>query len=144
MDNASKGKFGEEYVMKWLLKTKKFDKVIEAKNVNGCDLVAYRNGKRYLIEVKTTEKSKWGIPDMHDTEMSQKAGGWYFNADYLYLVRLGAGKKVKRIDIVTKKEINKFFKKHTTLIRIRTSALQTAMKNALVGTSEYPTNNSKL
>ena len=57
MNNASKGKFGEEFLMKWLLKLRKFDKVIKKKNVNGCDLFAYKKGKRYLIEVKTTERS---------------------------------------------------------------------------------------
>lgn len=135
MDNASKGNFGEKYIMIWLVKTKQFDKVVPAKNINGCDLIAYKNSKPYKIEVKTTETREWGIPDMHDTEMSQKADGWYFNADYLYLVRLKSYKKVKRIDIVTKKEINKFAKKHKALIRIRTSALQTAMKSGLVGKS---------
>lgn len=130
MNNAKKGEFGEQFVAKYL-KTHGFHQIKKAVGINGCDLLATKNRHVYKIEVKTSN-NQFGIPDMHHTEFICVKNGYYFVADFLYIVRLD-GNKINRLDILTKKEVNKHAKNHKLILRIRPTKLKTDLKNKIVG-----------
>ena len=94
----------------------------------GCDIEASKNGKPYRIEVKTTQKDE-GIPDCYHTEFSKLNK---FLPDFLYVVRLDDNFKLKRVEILTRREVNKYTHQRTERVRI-SSKLKTALKKRRVG-----------
>ena len=127
MDNASKGKHGEEFVVDYL--TRKGYDVKYPSNTKGCDIIASKDGEDLHIEVKTTQNLQGGIPDMHDSEFDISDDGIFIKADYLYIVRLSNTDELKYIDILSKEDVDKFAKDHTIVKRVRTGKLETALKN---------------
>src|SRR5690606_758972 len=120
ISNASKGNFGELYVAKYLARQ---GYEVEVSTKNGSDLVARKGRKSICIEVKTTQNLKGGIPDMFVTEFIKKKGKWLFVADYLYVLRIDKKGKPFQLDILSKKEIDKYSATHRTVTRIRTTKL---------------------
>lgn len=132
MTNAEKGKLGEKYVSNYL-KSKGFSVILSKEN--GSDLIAKKQARSIRIEVKTTSNLAGGIPDMHTTEFEKKKRNWLFVADYLYIVRLNDRAIPTQLDILTKKEIDKYANSHKTVIRVRTTKLDKDLNKGNVGKS---------
>jgi Holliday junction resolvase-like predicted endonuclease len=132
LTNSEKGKLGEEFVRRWLCDN---GYVIDSQRENGCDMVAEKDGERIRIEVKTTSDANGGIPDMHDTEFEWRGDGWYFVADYLYIVRLNDRNEPVRMDVLSKEEIDSLADKHRAVSRIRVTALGRAVGSGKLGRS---------
>ena len=130
LTNYFKGTFGEKFVFEYL--TKKGYKVFPSPN-NGSDLIAKKGKKTFSIEIKTSGNLKGGIPDMHSTEFIKKNGKWFFVAGYLYIVRIDKKNKPIQIDILNKKEIDRYANTHKTIIRIRTTKLDKDLFKKIVG-----------
>lgn len=130
MDNRKKGTIGEAFVREYLLK--QGFQIVEAK-INGCDIVAEKDGKTSKIEVKTTQNLRGGIPDMHDTEFMQVDGQWMFTADYLYVVRIDDEGKPFQMNILSKDEVDRYAASHATVTRIRTTKLDSDLYKRQVG-----------
>ena len=94
----------------------------------GYDIIARKRGKKYRIEVKTTQKEK-GISDCYVSEFNTRNK---FIPDFLYIVRLKKNFRLNRIEVLTKKEIN--FYEHKRIERIRfSSKLKTDLNKGKVG-----------
>ncbi len=133
MDNSNKGKLGELFVKEFL--TKRGYRILSEKR-NGSDIIAQKaKSTPIAIEVKTTGNLLGGIPDMHLTEFEEMQGKWMFVADYLYILRLDKNGQPIQLDILNKKEIDNFADSHKLVRRIRTTKLDRAIKNKLVGKS---------
>lgn len=133
MNNAEKGVFGEKYVKQYL-KSNGFVVRGRQKGEIGFDLLAERDGIRLKIEVKTSNNSRGGIPDMHNTEFYLSNGEWKLSADMLYVLRLDGDKPVQ-LDILTKKEVDSYSSSHKTISVIRTTKLDRDLDKRLVGTT---------
>ncbi len=97
---------------------------------NGYDIVARRGGRRITIEVKCSAKDL-GIPDCFPSEFDKNLG---FIADYLYIVRLDSYNKPERIEVLSRKDIDRYSPYHKKIERIRVSSkLKTDLKNGVVG-----------
>jgi len=94
----------------------------------GCDVVAHKGTEQIRVEVKASS-SEHGIPDFYSDEFENMK----LVADYVYIVRLGEGLNAKRIDILTKEEVDSFSSTHTVVERIRTSGLERALAKGTVG-----------
>lgn len=130
MNNLEKGKLGESYVKDYLMK--EGYRVLDERR-NGCDFVADKDGSVVTIEVKTTGNMRGGIPDMHDTEFYMKDNQWFFNADFLYVVRINDDGVPIEMNILSKTEIDKYSGSHQTVTRIRTTKLDRDVYKGLVG-----------
>lgn len=135
MDNYTKSELGVAFVREYLDK-QKFTVYKRLIGENGFDLKAIKNGKVVKIEVKTTSNLKGGLPDMHNTEFYMKNNKWYFFADKLYIVRLNNKNKPIQLDILSKKEIDKYSDSHKTVIRIRTTKLDKDLYKQKIGQSK--------
>jgi len=127
MDNHTKGKLGEKYVRRYFLK-KGYTVAGLKKGEKGYDFFVSKSGKSLRIEIKTTERDNH-IPDMHDNEFIIKNKKILFRADYLYIVVISNGGKIRYLHILSKKEIDTYAHKHKIVRRIRTSKMQTEMRN---------------
>lgn len=111
MTNISE--IGEQHIQKLLKKTG-YNNIVDVSKTKGkdkgFDIKASKDGREYKIEVKTSRKPE-GIPDMHGNEFKGKEGKFLFVADFLYVVRLDSKDKVDKVEILSRKEINKYSKK---------------------------------
>ncbi|OGM12042.1 hypothetical protein A2Z22_01915 [Candidatus Woesebacteria bacterium RBG_16_34_12] len=120
---------------------KKVIKILESKgyvcedvqknnNEKGCDIIAHKNGRIDRIEVKTSQKDK-GVPDCYITEFDNNNK---FIPDFLYIVRLDEDFTFKKIEVLSRDEINSY--EHKRIERIRVSSkLKTDLYNGKVGKS---------
>ena|SRR5258708_1559820 len=132
MYNSERGILGEKFVREILERSGyKVSKRMLGKT--GYDLEVEKNGKILTVEIKTTGNLKGGIPDMHNTEFSEFEGKYYFVADRLFIVRLDENFNPLRVDILTKEDIDKYADSHKTVTRIRTTKLDTDIKNGKIG-----------
>lgn len=131
MDNSKKGILGENFAID-ILKKSGYQVSKRPLGKTGYDLEASKNGKVLTIEVKTTKNLKGGIPDMHNTEFYEVDGRYHFVADRLFIVRLN-GDSVLRVDVLTKDDIDQYMDSHKVVTRIRTTKLDTAIKNEKIG-----------
>ena len=132
MNNNLKGKLGEKYIQEYFIK--KGYKVIEKeKGEIGFDFWVVKENIKLKIEVKTSENTQSGIPDMHDTEFCYKNGKLLLVSDLLCILRIDKNGKPIALDILTKKEVDKYSLSHKIVTRIRTTKLDIALKNNLVG-----------
>ncbi len=123
-------KFVENYLHK---KGDKYQNVTRDKSYPGCDIIVYINGKLKKIEVKGSGKEK-GIPDCYNSEFDKKL---QFNPDFLYIVRLNNKNKPIQLQKLTKKEIDKFAKKHREKrIIVLSSSLKKELFNGNIGKTE--------
>lgn len=134
MQNKEKGILGEKYVIADL-KCSGYKVMRRVKGEKGYDLLAKKGRNTFKVEVKTTGNLKGGIPDMHNTEFKMKRGKWFFVPDLLYILRLNKKFKPFKLDVLTKKEVDKYASSHTTVIRIRTRKLQRELFKEAVGRS---------
>lgn len=97
----------------------------------GFDILAKKDGKEFKIEVKTSSKEK-GVPDCYTSEFDKNNN---LISDFLYIVRLDKKDlSVKRIEILTKEEIDRYAPKHNRVERVRmASKLKTDLRNGKVG-----------
>lgn len=134
MTNEEKRIFGENYIRNYL--QRKGYKIIATK-VNGCDIVAEKDKKRMMVEVKTSSK-KMGISDMHHTEFYLKDGKWYFVADFLYVLRINEDDQPYQLDILSREEIDRYCDSHVQLTKIRTTKLKRDLFAGKVGITMTP------
>lgn len=135
--NFEKSKIGVEKVKNYL---KEQGRIIIDKKPNGSDIVFKKNRRskrEFTIEVKTTEKFNGGVPDMHCTEFKKSAAGFHLVADFLYIVRLKKDRKNCQIDILSKKEVDKYAtgsNGHKPKMSVRVSStLKTALRDGQIG-----------
>jgi hypothetical protein len=96
----------------------------------GFDILAKRGSSSLKIEVKGTSKEN-GIPDCYSNEFDDKQ---LLIADYIYIVRLDRASRPKRIEVLSKKEVDKYAAEHRPQHRIRiASRLKTDLKNRRIG-----------
>lgn len=131
MDNAGKGKFGEQFVVDYL-EAQGYVVRKRIKGERGFDLLAQKDNETLKIEVKTSNNHKGGIPDMHDSEFVLENGEWKLIADYIYIVRLD-GDKPDQLDIVSKAEVDSYSISHKTVTAIRTTKLDRDLSKQRVG-----------
>jgi hypothetical protein len=134
MQNNEKGVLGEKFVTRDLEK-KGYKVSRRGRGDKGFDLLAQKGAKKLKIEVKTTGNLNGGIPDMHNTEFKNKNGKWYFVPDLLYIVRINKDFKPVQLDILTKREIDRYADSHKTVIRVRTTKLDKDLFKKKVGKS---------
>lgn len=127
MDNARKGKLGENYVKSYYRK-RGFKVMDRQKGEKGFDILAVKGRKKLKVEVKTTKNQNGGVPDMHHTEFRKRNGKWLFVADRLCIVRIKSGKFIKP-EILTRQQVDKYSNSHKTVIRVRTTQLDIDLKN---------------
>ncbi len=80
----------------------------------GYDLLATRARHKMTIEVKTTADNE-GIPDCFSSEFD---GEKKLVADFLYVVRVTRGLKFRRLDILSREEVDRYSAKHRIVGRI--------------------------
>lgn len=96
----------------------------------GFDILAKRRLSSLKIEIKGSSKED-GIPDCYWKEFDSKKR---LIADYVYIVRLNRASKPKRMEVLSKKEVDTYAAEHMLLRRIRIAArLKTDLKNQKIG-----------
>jgi hypothetical protein len=96
----------------------------------GFDILAKKGSSTLKIEVKGSSKES-GIPDCYWNEFDSQQR---LIADYLYIVRLNRTSRSKRIEVLSKKEVDRYASEHIPLRRIRMAArLKTDLKNGRIG-----------
>lgn len=135
--NKIKSDIAVEYVVKSLKKKgyspKEITRDKSSPDYYGCDIIVNINGKKTKIEVKGSGK-KEGIPDCYDTEFDKNLN---FNSDLLYIVRLDGKNKPIQLQKLTKKEVDKFSKKHREKrIIVLSSSLKKELFKGNIGETE--------
>ena len=119
-ENAKRGRVGMDAAEKFLPKfgfsdVKRVDRMGE-----GCDFEAVRDSVRCKIEVKTTGKE--GVPDAFETEFTELDKHPKFRPDYLLVVRLGEGWKLKGAHLVSKNDVDRYKKRHKIVKHVKFSS----------------------
>ena len=135
MQNKEKGILGEEYVIRDL-KRQGYRAIRRGRGEKGYDLLALKGETKVKIEVKATGNLRGGIPDMHNTEFKRKNGKWFLASDLLYILRINKKYKPVQLDILTKKEVDKYAASHKTVTRVRTTKLDSDLFKGIVGKSK--------
>jgi len=131
--NKKKSKIGMKTSMKFLEdRGYKCTDVSEIKgNHRGYDFIAKKDGKEIKIEVKASA-DEHKIPDCHATEFDEDKK---IIADFLYIVRLAKDLRPKKIEVLSKEEVDRYSDTYKKVERIRTTGLDTALKNGKAGKS---------
>jgi hypothetical protein len=133
--NKLKSDIAVEYVKSYLSKRYNCRNVSGSKERKhrGFDILAKRGSSSLKIEVKGTSKES-GIPDCYWKEFVEKQKKHLMVADYMYIVRLSGASKPKRMDVLSKKEVDAYASEHSVQHRIRIAArLKTDLKNHRIG-----------
>lgn len=129
-NNKKKSDLAVEKVKEYLEKQDyKAEDVTKKKEHKGYDILATRNNEKIKIEVKGCQSEK-GIPDCHDTLFNEDRT---VVADYFYIVRFDEKLNVKRIEILSKEEMDRYTDSHKWIKRLRTTTLDTDLFHEKIG-----------
>lgn len=96
----------------------------------GFDILAQKGSVSLKVEVKGSSNES-GIPDCYVNEFDVRQR---LIADFIYIARFDHELRLKRIEVLSKKEVDRYAKEHVPLRRIRIAPkLKTDLKNGRIG-----------